>query len=186
MAAKRTIPPEEPSRDMARATAERNTVKVYLQSVLSRGGTILALDHAGHDSVVTPEEGSEGLPRPHQPKPKNGEVPPPLLSKLFTSALLSVSGFAEKIKAEARVPLSPSLIIFDCPCRNIYSLSYMYMYQWFCYKELWWVLGLILWKIIPVLNQWENEPKIENAWAFMKPDSHRLQNSVLQYTKIKM
>ena len=62
----------------------------------------------------------------------------------------------------------------------------MYMYQWFCYKELWWVLGLILWKIIPVLNQWENEPKIENAWAFMKPDSHRLQNSVLQYTKIKM
>ena len=77
MAAKRTIPPEEPSRDMARATAERNTVKVYLQSVLSRGGTILALDHAGHDSVVTPEEGSEGLPRPHQPKPKNGEAPPP-------------------------------------------------------------------------------------------------------------
>ena len=30
MAAKRTIPPEEPSRDMARATAERNTVKAYL------------------------------------------------------------------------------------------------------------------------------------------------------------
>ena len=27
MAAKRTIPPEEPSRDMARATAERNTVR---------------------------------------------------------------------------------------------------------------------------------------------------------------
>ena len=47
MAAKRTIPPEEPSRDMARATAESNTVKIYLQSVLSRGGTsILALDHA--------------------------------------------------------------------------------------------------------------------------------------------
>ena len=39
---------------------------------------------------------------------------------------------------------------------------------------------------VPVLNQWENELKIENAWAFMKPDSHRLQNSVLQYTKIKM
>ena len=113
-------------------------------------------------------------------------APPPPLSKLFTSTLLSVSGFAEKIKAEARVPLSPSLIIFDWLCRNIYSLSYMYTYKWFCYKELWWVLGLILWKIIPVLNQWENEPKIENAWAFMKPDSHRLQNSVLQYTKIKM
>ena len=39
MAAKRTIPPEEPSRDMARATAERNTVKVYSQSVPSRGRT---------------------------------------------------------------------------------------------------------------------------------------------------
>ena len=39
MAAKRTIPPEEPSRDMARATAERNTVKVYLQRVFSRRGT---------------------------------------------------------------------------------------------------------------------------------------------------
>ena len=39
MAAKRTIPPEEPSRDMARATAERNTVKVYLQRVFGRRGT---------------------------------------------------------------------------------------------------------------------------------------------------
>ena len=74
MAAKRTIPPEEPSRDMARATAERNTVKVYLQRVFSRRGTsILALDHAGHDSVVTPEEGSGGLPLPTSPSPKMGK-----------------------------------------------------------------------------------------------------------------
>lgn len=42
MAAKRTIPPEEPSRDMARATAERNTVKVYLRVFSRRGTSVLA------------------------------------------------------------------------------------------------------------------------------------------------
>ena len=38
MAAKRTIPPEEPSRDMARATAERNTVNLrFIDKVYSVG-----------------------------------------------------------------------------------------------------------------------------------------------------
>ena len=39
---------------------------------------------------------------------------------------------------------------------------------------------------VPVKN---NESKIENAWAFMKPYSSsedRLQNPVLQYTEIKI
>ena len=66
MAAKRTIPPEEPSRDMARATAERNTVKVYLQSVLSRGGTILALTHAGHDAMNAGHECSPSFLKPNK------------------------------------------------------------------------------------------------------------------------
>ena len=77
MAAKRTIPPEEPSRDMARATAERNTVKVYLQRVFSRRGTsVLELDHAGHDLISGDTRGGVwGTAPPHQLKPKNGEVP---------------------------------------------------------------------------------------------------------------
>lgn len=77
MAAKRTIPPEEPSRDMARATAERNTVKVYLQRVFSRRGTsFLELDHAGHDLISGDTRGGVwGTAPPHQLEPKNGEVP---------------------------------------------------------------------------------------------------------------
>ena len=77
MAAKRTIPPEEPSRDMARATAESNTVKVYLQSVLSRGGTsILALDHAGHDLISGDSRGEVWGTAPCTP-------PPPPYHQLF-------------------------------------------------------------------------------------------------------
>ena len=77
MAAKRTIPPEEPSRDMARVTAESNTVKVYLQSVLSRGGTsILALDHAGHDLISGDSRGEVWGTAPCTP-------PPPPYHQLF-------------------------------------------------------------------------------------------------------
>ena len=75
MAAKRTIPPEEPSRDMARATAERNTVKVYLQRVFSRRGTsVLELDHAGHDLISGDTRGGVwGLPLPTNSSPKMGK-----------------------------------------------------------------------------------------------------------------